>query len=342
MYGEEYSLDTNRFIVGSWASLSAQALQELSDGNGVSHMVLLWTTSHQNLCWREGVKKKELKKKVFQKVFLSLELIGPTLWCQDYLVFRAETMIPMANHAFNSNSDWQHVSTQRLLPCMMHMELGLGTALQIVENDEDNEEYGLLKSALRAHVFILAENLKSITAKVGAKVPTFPNGSGARGSVVKADHARALIDLLFGDGETQKAKEDMINALAPPVKPKKKVAETLSQDDEIMAMIAQLDPENAAAFHRMADLANAKLSEVYKHEGAEEVKKRVREALEAEGMEVDFQKTGSVKITKKKALRQTLGDFRNSSNYQGILLLFLHRVVCIIMAEGSKEGNHFR
>ncbi|CAL1142732.1 unnamed protein product [Cladocopium goreaui] len=206
---------------------------------------------------------------------------------EDYLVFRAETMIPMANHAFNSNSDWQHVSTQRLLPCMMHMELGLGTALQIVENDEDNEEYGLLKSALRAHVFILAENLKSITAKVGAKVPTFPNGSGARGSVVKADHARALIDLLFGDGETQKAKEDMINALAPPVKPKKKVAETLSQDDEIMAMIAQLDPENAAAFHRMADLANAKLSEVYKHEGAEEVKKRVREALEAEGMEDD-------------------------------------------------------
>ena len=74
----------------------------------------------------------------------------------------------------------------------------------------------------------------------------------------------------------------------------------VDEDSKVLGMIAQLDPENAQAFEKMASLAKEHLAEMYRNEGAEELKKHVRHALEKEGMEIDFQAKGDIKVKRRK------------------------------------------
>lgn len=189
---------------------------------------------------------------------------------------------------------------KRTLPAMLDINLGLGTAMEILQQGDDQDEYGLLKAAIRAKVFLLAENLKTINAKLGVKLPQFPNGSGVKGSVIKEDHARALVRFLFST-EDEQTQEELVKALAPPPKKKKEcVSADVDEDSKVLGMIAQLDPENAQAFEKMASLAKEHLAEMYRNEGAEELKKHVRHALEKEGMEIDFQAKGDIKVKRRK------------------------------------------
>ena len=64
-------------------------------------------------------------------------------------------------------------------------------------------------------------------------------------------------------------------------------------------MIAQLDPENAQAFEKMSQLAKDHLADMYRHEGAEELKSKVRDALEKEDMEIEFEQKGPLKVKRK-------------------------------------------
>jgi len=68
----------------------------------------------------------------------------------------------------------------------------------------------------------------------------------------------------------------------------------------VLAMIAQLDPENACAFEKMGLLAKEKIAETYRQEGAEKLKQNVRAALEREDMEIDFEEKGEVKVKRKR------------------------------------------
>ena len=190
---------------------------------------------------------------------------------------------------------------------MLDTNLGLGTVVEILQRGDDVDEYGLLKAAIRAEVFLLADSLKTINAKLGVKVPQFPNGSGLKGSVVKVDHARALVRFLFST-EDEQAQEELVKSLAPPPKKKKEHAtEDFDDDTKVLGMIAQLDPENAQAFSKMTALAKEKLAEMYRDEGAEELKKNVRNALEKEGMEIEFQAKGKVNL-KRKSKSETGAD----------------------------------
>lgn len=218
--------------------------------------------------------------------------------------------IPMTNHHFDSKSPWIHVSVERKLPAMMNIALGAGTAMELIHMDTD-EQYGLLKAAIRAKVFLLAENLKTITASLKLDVPKFPNGSGSKGSVIKEDHARALVRFLF-EGETEEVQEGLVRGLAPPTKPKKKNPdENMDEMSTVLGMISMLDPENAQAFDKMSQLAKDGLAEMYKQEGAEEVKARVRDALEKEDIEIDFESKGKVKVKRKQ--EPNTGDKRESA-----------------------------
>lgn len=218
--------------------------------------------------------------------------------------------IPMTNHHFDSKSPWIHVSVERKLPAMMNIALGAGTAMELIHVDRD-EEYGLLKAAIRAKVFLLAENLKTIAASLKLDVPKFPNGSGSRGSVIKEDHARALVRFLF-EGETEEAQEGLVRGLAPPTKPKKKKPdEDMDEMSTVLGMISMLDPENAQAFDKMSQLAKDELAELYRQEGAEEVKARVRDALEKEDIEIEFHSKGKVKVKRKQ--EPNTGDKRESA-----------------------------
>eukprot|EP00435_Cladocopium_sp_Y103_P075868 s11_g67.t1 len=155
-------------------------------------------------------------------------------------------------------------------------------------------------SAVKAKVFLLAENLKSITAKLRLDVPRFPNGSGVKGSVIKEDHARALVRFLFAEESVEK-QEELVKSLAPPVKTKKtKPDEAVDEESKVLGMIAQLDPENAQAFQKMSMLAKEKLAEMYRAEGAEELKKNVREALGKEDMDIEFKNKGEIQVKRRK------------------------------------------
>lgn len=205
----------------------------------------------------------------------------------------------MINHQFDSSSPWQHIPVEMKLPVMLDVTLGLGSAFEILAIDDT--EYSLLKAALQAKVFILAEHLKTMTSKLDLQIPRFPNGSGARGSVVKEDHARALVRFLF-PGFSVAEQEELVKSLAPPPRKKKQApkAEDMDEDSQVLGMIAQLDPENAAAFSKMSLFAKEKLAESYRFEGAEEIKAHVRAALEKEDMEIDFQEGGNIKVKRRR------------------------------------------
>ena len=208
----------------------------------------------------------------------------------------------MINHHFDSKSDWVHVPVEKRLPVMLRADMGVGTTFEILQNPDEADELGLLKSALKAGVFLVVDTLKTINVSLGVEVPKFPNGSGARGAIIKVDHARALINFLFKK-ETQKVRDDLVRSLAPPAKPKKDKASgaKLDEDELLLGMVAQLDPENAMAFDKMSRLAKEKLAERYREQGAERIKSQVRKVLQKEGLDIDFDPETDAAGVKRKA-----------------------------------------
>ena len=104
----------------------------------------------------------------------------------------------------------------------------------------------------------------------------------------------------------------MVRGLAPPTKPKKKKPdEDMDEMSTVLGMISMLDPENAQAFDKMSQLAKDELAELYRQEGAEEVKARVRDALEKEDIEIEFHSKGKVKVKRKQ--EPNTGDKRESA-----------------------------
>eukprot|EP00435_Cladocopium_sp_Y103_P013255 s3933_g3.t1 len=140
-------------------------------------------------------------------------IFGLLLYACDYLILKPQRAVPMTNHHFDWNSPWRHVLVERKVPAMLDINLGFGTMVEIRDQGDD-DEYGLLKAAIRAKVFLLAENLKTINAKLKVPVPKFPNGSGVKGSVIKEDHARALVRFLFSTEDEQTQAELETEALA--------------------------------------------------------------------------------------------------------------------------------
>ena len=199
-----------------------------------------------------------------------------------------EKPIVMINHHFDAKSEWVYVPVEKRLPVMLKAELGLGTVFEITADADEADELGLLKSALKSKVFLLLDTIKTINVSLGVEVPKFPHGSGARGSVIKVDHARALVKFLF-PRESEKIQEELVSNLSPPARPKKnKVPQNPSEDEQVLGMISQLDPENAQAFERMGKLAKQKLAEMYREEGAEKLKRQVKAALDKEDLDVEI------------------------------------------------------
>ena len=207
----------------------------------------------------------------------------------------------MVNHQFDASTKWVHIPVKRRLPVMMRAELGVATAFEIMQGPEEPEEYGLLKAALKAKVFLLVDTLKTINAALGVELPKFPNGSGVRGSVIKVDHARCLVKFLFPD-ESEQLQNEIINSLAPPAKKTKKLPEwkDMDSDSKVMAMIAQLDPENAQAFAKISKMAKEELAETYRNQGAERLKEQVRADLEGEGLDIVFDEEKGRAVVKRK------------------------------------------